>query len=234
MSEFQERHSVSRLIGSPPGYVGYGEGGLLTEAVRRKPYSVVLLDEVEKAHSDVMNLFYQVFDKGELTDGEGKKINFSSTVILLTSNLGTDTLHAAAEQNITDLASLKDAIYQELAQHFKPALLARMTVVPFMELNAEALAKITRIKLDALGMRLRTNNGITLHYDEELVENIVSKCHEFSTGARNIDHILAAQILPQLAQSLLEKMIDESSEITDVSIAVKNSHSHEAFNIIFK
>ena len=209
MSEFQERHTVSRLVGSPPGYVGYGEGGLLTEAVRRRPYSVILLDEVEKAHPDVMNLFYQVFDKGELTDGEGKKVAFGSTVILLTSNLASDKLHGAAEKGITDIEELKTLIHQDLAGHFKPALLARMTVVPYRALGKDALERIARMKLDALGARLRANNGIALRYSDTLVQTIVERCGEVDSGARNIDHILAANVLPQLAQTLLEQMASE-------------------------
>ena len=212
MSEFQERHTVSRLIGSPPGYVGYGEGGLLTEAVRRRPYSVILLDEVEKAHPDVMNLFYQVFDKGELTDGEGKKVSFGSTVILLTSNLASDKLHEAGERGIEDSDELRALIHQDLAGHFKPALLARMTVVPYMALNRVALERICRLKLEKLGERLRANNGIALRYSDTLVNSIVERCREVDTGARNIDHILAANVLPQLAQTLLISMSEETAE----------------------
>ena len=225
MSEFQERHTVSRLIGSPPGYVGYGEGGLLTEAVRRKPYSAVILDEVEKAHPDVMNLFYQVFDKGELTDGEGKKISFNSTVILLTSNLGSEKMHAAEEQGIADSDELKTLIHQDLAGHFKPALLARMTVVPYRALNRDALERITTMKLEALGARLRANNGLDFHYSDEVVQTIVERCHEVDTGARNIDHILAANVLPQLAQTLLERMSEESAPAAGVRITIAEEGS---------
>lgn len=230
MSEFQERHTVSRLIGSPPGYVGYGEGGLLTEAVRRKPYSVVLLDEVEKAHPDVMNLFYQVFDKGVLTDSEGKKVGFGSTVIMLTSNLGTDKLQEASEKGISDPETLKNLIHAELAHHFKPALLARMTVVPFTSLNREALENITKMKLDALSRRMKANNGVDLTYSPELVKTIVDRCTEVDTGARNIDHILAANVLPQLAQTMLEKMSDETEMDFEVALGVKEDGS---FNINF-
>ena len=230
MSEFQERHTVSRLIGSPPGYVGYGEGGLLTEAVRRKPYSVLILDEVEKAHPDVMNLFYQVFDKGDLTDGEGKKVNFGSTVIMLTSNLGTDTLHEAGRQGITDSDTLKDMIHQELAGHFKPALLARMTVVPFTTLSTETLARIARMKLNSLGSRLKNNNGLEFLYSDAVITTIVERCHEVDTGARNIDHILAASVLPQLAQTLLLQMSDDSSSVSSVNIDLGDDG---AFTIAF-
>ena len=230
MSEFQERHTVSRLVGSPPGYVGYGEGGLLTEAVRRKPYSVILLDEVEKAHPDVMNLFYQVFDKGELTDGEGKKVSFSSTVILLTSNLGSEKLHEAAELGVTASEELKELIHQELAGHFKPALLARMTVVPYTALGREALERIARMKLDALGARLLSNNGVPLDYSDALVRTLVDRCREVDTGARNIDHILAANVLPQLAQTLLETMSAETTPTAGVSLDVD---ADGAFTVTF-
>ncbi len=225
MSEFQERHTVSRLIGSPPGYVGYGEGGLLTEAVRRKPYSVILLDEVEKAHPDVLNLFYQVFDKGELTDAEGKKVSFSSTVLLLTSNLGTDILHEAARQGVCDHATLISSIHKELAAYFKPALLARMTVVPYQELSEEALKRITKMKLDALVKRLKSNNDSILTYSEAMVDAIVARCTEVDSGARNIDHILAAHVLPQLAQTLLEGMTQKSEASAHVALEVEEDGS---------
>ncbi|MDR1947145.1 MAG: type VI secretion system ATPase TssH [Desulfovibrio sp.] len=210
MSEFQERFTVSRLVGSPPGYVGYGEGGLLTEAVRRRPYSVILLDEAEKAHPDVMNLFYQVFDKGVLTDGEGKTVSFSETVIMLTSNLASEKiLEATGRETPTHGEELNTLIWPDLCAHFKPALLARMTIVPYIGLDAAALERITRMKLDALGERLLRNNKITLHYADTLVATIVARCSEVETGARNIDHILSANVLPQLAQTILEKMSGE-------------------------
>ncbi|MDR1777081.1 MAG: type VI secretion system ATPase TssH [Desulfovibrio sp.] len=223
MSEFQERHTVSRLIGSPPGYVGYGEGGLLTEAVRRRPYSVILLDEVEKAHPDVMNLFYQVFDKGELTDGEGKKVSFGSTVILLTSNIGSEKMRdAAMKENPASGDELKALLWRDLCAHFKPALLARMTIVPYAALSSEALGRIARMKLDALGDRLAANNKIRLRYSEALVETLVKRCSEVDTGARNIDHILAANVLPQLAQTLLEKMSQKAPLAPEIRLDVNS------------
>ena len=212
MSEFQEKHTVSRLIGSPPGYVGYGDGGLLTEAVRRRPYSVVLLDEVEKAHPDVLNLFYQVFDKGELADGEGKKVGFGSTVILLTSNLGSDALLAASTQTpLPDAEALQKLLWPEFAAHFKPALLARMTIVPYLGLDEDALTRIANMKLATLGERLVKNNKIALQYSGALLKTIVARCTDADTGARAIDRILAAHVLPQLAQTILDKMSDESA-----------------------
>ncbi|MDR1124757.1 MAG: type VI secretion system ATPase TssH, partial [Deltaproteobacteria bacterium] len=202
MSECQERHTVSRLIGSPPGYVGYGEGGLLTEAVRRRPYCVILLDEAEKAHPDVMNLFYQVFDKGELTDGEGKKVSFGSTIILLTSNIGAEKVRdATLKDPPADAEDLKVLLWQDLCAHFKPALLARMTIAPYAALSPEALTNIARLKLDALAARLLVNSKITLRYSDALLRTLVDRCREVDTGARNIDHILAANVLPRLAQT---------------------------------
>lgn len=211
MSEFQEKHTVSRLIGSPPGYVGYGEGGMLTEAVRRKPYSVVLLDEVEKAHIDVLNLFYQVFDKGILTDGEGKEINFANTIILLTSNLATDVLSEfgsteSLAENGLDMDAVNAAIHPILAEHFRPALLARMTVVPYLGLGPAAMGNITRLKLDSLAKRLLQGNRMRLDYSQEVVEQIVARCSESDTGARNIDYIMAGNVLPQLSQNILQRM----------------------------
>ena len=207
MSEFQERHNVSRLIGSPPGYVGYGEGGLLTEAVRQRPYSVVLLDEVEKAHLDVLNLFYQVFDKGMLSDGEGKEIDFANTVIFLTSNLATDVITEMTQgDEPVDGAVLASAIRPLLSNHFKPALLARMTIVPFKTLGAEALGGIVRLKLERIVERLARNNKMRFSYAEAVVERIAARCTEVETGARNIDFILRGNVLPLMSQQILQRM----------------------------
>ncbi|MEO7332210.1 MAG: type VI secretion system ATPase TssH [Minicystis sp.] len=220
MSEFQEKHTVSRLIGSPPGYVGYGEGGMLTEAVRQRPYTVVLLDEVEKADPDVMNLFYQVFDKGMLSDGEGRLIDFKNTVIILTSNLGTDKITnawSAAQDEAPGKRFDKDeefmketiaSIKPTLSAHFKPALLARMTMVPYLPISPEALGDITRLKLDALVDRMKKSQRIDASYTDALVEMIAKRCTEVDTGARNIDHILRASLLPQLSVAVLEKMAE--------------------------
>ncbi|MDD6088897.1 MAG: type VI secretion system ATPase TssH [Desulfovibrionaceae bacterium] len=208
MSEFQEKHTVSRLIGSPPGYVGYGEGGMLTEAVRRKPYSVVLLDETEKAHPDVMQLFYQVFDKGVLTDGEGTEVNFRNTVIMMTSNLGSDVIQEMTTdpENPADTESLSAALRPLLSAHFKPALLARMQIVPFVSLNAEALRRITALKLKTLADRLYANNGLQFSWSSEAEQTIADRCTETETGARNIDFILSGTLLPQLSRRILEQM----------------------------
>lgn len=207
MSEFQEKHNVSRLIGSPPGYVGYGEGGVLTEAVRQRPYSVVLLDEVEKAHLDVLNLFYQVFDKGMLSDGEGKDIDFSNTVIFLTSNLATDVItEMTAGEDKPDAATLLSAIRPILSAHFKPALLARMTVIPYFTLAQDALAGIVRLKLDKIVKRLAHNNKMRFTYGDAVVAQIAARCTEVETGARNVDFILRSTIMPLMSQEILARM----------------------------
>jgi type VI secretion system protein VasG len=207
MSEYQEKHNVSKLVGSPPGYVGYGEGGILSEAVRKRPYSAVLLDEVEKANLDVMNVFYQVFDKGILTDGEGEEINFSNTVIFLTSNLGSDIVAELSKDGARPDGSLiLEAIRPVLSQHFKPALLARMTILPYATLAPEALSGIVRLKLNKVARRLQHNNRIEMKYSDAVVDLIVARCTEVETGARNIDHILTATLLPKMSQELLAKM----------------------------
>jgi len=212
MSEFQEKHSVSRLIGSPPGYVGYGEGGLLTEAVRQRPYSVVLLDEVEKADPEVLNLFYQVFDKGMLSDGEGQLVNFKNTVVCLTSNLATDLITEMCTQGERPTqAELVDAIRPILSNHFKPALLARMQIVPFYPISADVMGDIVRIKLDKIVRRLADSQKLVMSYDDGVVEAIAMRCTEVETGARNIDHILNGTLLPMIATDVLEKMGDEEA-----------------------
>lgn len=211
MSEFQEKHTVSRLVGSPPGYVGYGEGGLLTEAVRRRPYAVVLLDEVEKAHPDVMQLFYQVFDKGTLTDGEGTEVSFRNTVIMLTSNLGSEITQALCEDPDNPPAAdvVAAALRPLLSRHFQPALLARMRVVPYVNLGPAALEAIAALKLGALARRLSANNGMRCVWGDEVPRWLASRCTETETGARNIDYVLAGTVLPRLARSILEHMAEE-------------------------
>ena len=210
MSEFMEKHTVSQLKGSPPGYVGYGEGGVLTEAVRQHPYSVVLLDEVEKAHPDVLNLFYQVFDKGTLADGEGRVINFKNTVLFLTSNLGTDVIQTMCESGEEVSAEdLKQAIYPHLREHFKPALVARMTVVPFRTLGQEILKSIASQKLRKVGKRLAEVHKMVFHVKPSVYERIAEQCQQVDLGARQIDHTLDQRILPELSLRLLERMTDE-------------------------
>jgi type VI secretion system protein VasG len=207
MSEFQEKHTVSRLIGSPPGYVGYGEGGVLTEAVRQRPYSVVLIDEVEKGHPEVMNLFYQVFDKGMLADGEGREIDFKNTVIFLTSNLGTDVItEMCSTDEVPPLEVVGSAVRPILSHHFKPALLARMNVIPYKILPAAVLKDIVVLKLDKLVRRLSSTHKIAMTYSQAVVEQIAARCTEVETGARNIDYIMSGTILPRMSQEILASM----------------------------
>ena len=212
MSEYQEAHTVSGLKGSPPGYVGYGEGGVLTEAVRRRPYSVVLLDEIEKAHPDVTELFYQVFDKGMLEDGEGRKVDFKNTLIILTSNLGTDLImqHCNNQQtNAPDMVALKAMLAPELQKRFKPAFLGRLQVVPYYPIHDEIMRLIIRLKLERIKARILRNRKIAFSFDDALVESIAARCTEVNSGARNVDHILADTLLPELSIRMLEKMAHE-------------------------
>ncbi|MFY9269974.1 MAG: type VI secretion system ATPase TssH [Candidatus Manganitrophaceae bacterium] len=207
MSEFQEKHTVSRLIGSPPGYVGYGEGGVLTEAVRQRPYSVVLLDEVEKADPEVMNLFYQVFDKGMLADGEGRVIDFKNTVIFLTSNLASEVImEGCSGGDRPSSEKLAEAIRPVLSRHFKPALLARMTLVPFYPLPSDVMKEIVEMKLKRLAGRLKSSHRMVLQYDPAVVEQIAQRCTEVETGARNVDHIMQGTLLPRISTEILERI----------------------------
>ncbi len=206
MSEFQEKHTVSRLIGAPPGYVGYGEGGMLTEAVRQKPYSVVLLDEVEKADPDVLNLFYQIFDKGVANDGEGREIDFRNTLILMTSNLGSDRISELCENGARPTAEvLEETIRPVLSKHFKPALLARMRVVPYYPVGGPVLRELIEIKLGRLGERLNRRQ-LDFTYCQNLVDHLAERCTQSDSGARLIDHLLDLHVLPLVADRLLDAM----------------------------
>jgi len=221
MSEFQESHTVSRLIGSPPGYVGYGEGGILTEAVRQRPYSVVLIDEVEKAHHDVINLFYQVFDKGMLSDGEGRDIDFKNTIIFLTSNLASDVI--AGMWNDTEKPAMNkvtEAIRPILSIYFKPALLARMTIVPYVTLDPDFMEEVVRLKLVQLETRLAETGKMKLCYSPDVVSQIAGRCREVETGARNIDHIMRGTLFPLLAGEILSRVGEEKGP-ADVFLDVK-------------
>jgi type VI secretion system protein VasG len=213
MSEYQEGHSVSGLKGSPPGYVGYGEGGVLTEAVRRKPYCVVLLDEMEKAHTDVMELFYQVFDKGFMEDAEGREVDFKNTVILMTSNAGSDLMMklCADPETRPEPAALAEAINPELRKIFKPALLGRLIIVPYYPIDEQSLGKIIRLKLDQIGRRLQESRRVPFTYSDELVTSIVGRCTEVESGARNVDHILTGTLLPQISNEMLSRMMAGTS-----------------------
>ena len=207
MSEYQEAHTVSSLKGAPPGYVGYGQGGVLTEAVRRNPYSVVLLDEIEKAHNDVQELFYQVFDKGTLEDGEGRIIDFKNTTIILTSNVGSNAIMQACLNQPIDTwptaESLAEQLKPSLYKQFKPAFLGRMRIVPYFPLHDDLLIQIIHHKIKKITFRLEKQYQTKVQYSEELVELLLSRCTEVDSGARNVDHILNASILPALATEIL-------------------------------
>jgi len=221
MSEFQEAHTVSTLKGSPPGYVGYGEGGVLTEAVRRRPYSVVLLDEVEKAHPDVLELFFQVFDKGKMEDGEGREIDFKNTIIILTSNAGTDTLMklAADPETMPSADGLVKALKPELDKIFKPAFLGRMVIIPYFPIRDEALKKIITLKLAKIQRRLMENHKITLNYTDALVDEVARRCTEVESGARNVDNILTNTLLPQVSRRILSGMA-EGQKLSAIQVSV--------------
>lgn len=230
MSEYQESHSVSGLKGSPPGYVGYGEGGVLTEAVRRKPYSVVLLDEVEKAHPDVLELFFQVFDKGTLEDAEGREVDFRNTIIILTSNVGTDLVMKAVEHGVTvdgkkrqptpeDLAELLRA---DLQRAFKPAFLGRLTVVPYYPIKDEIMRQIVSLKLSKVRQRLMTNHGAVLTYDDALIDMIVARCTEVDSGARDADAIISRSVLAQMSNEVLARMA-QGQPVQSVALKVKKN-----------
>ncbi|SSW64476.1 type VI secretion system ATPase TssH [Achromobacter agilis] len=210
MSEYQEAHSVSGLKGSPPGYVGYGEGGVLTEAVRRQPYSVVLLDEIEKAHPDVLELFFQVFDKGVLDDAEGREIDFRNTLIILTSNVGSSAIMQAclnknAEER-PDPEALQELLAPQLYKAFKPAFLGRMKTIAYYPVDDDALARIIGLKLGRIAERVQANHRAVFDWDEALVEAVLARCTEVDTGARNVDHILNGTLLPQIAEQVLSRM----------------------------
>jgi type VI secretion system protein VasG len=210
MTEFQEKHTLSRLIGSPPGYVGYGEGGQLTDPVRIKPYSVVLLDEIEKAHPDILNLFYQIFDRGVVNDGEGREIDFKNTVIFMTSNLATEEITELCSHNENiQMQELVDAITPALSAYLKPALLGRMNVVPYMNLSDEALKEIVRLKLGFIQKQLHAKE-VKFSYEEELLEHIVFLSNAMDTGARNIDLIINTHLMPRLSKTILDCTIEQS------------------------
>ncbi|MGE3171973.1 MAG: type VI secretion system ATPase TssH [Planctomycetota bacterium] len=210
MSEYQEAHTVSSLKGSPPGYVGYGEGGVLTEAVRRRPYSVVLLDEVEKAHPDVMELFFQVFDKGMLEDGEGRLIDFKNTIILLTSNVASDLIFqlCADPDTMPEPEAMATAIRPELRKVFPAALIGRMVTVPYYPIQPDVLEKIVRLQLSRIDRRLQQNHGVGLQVDDALVKHVVAECKDPESGARAVDRLLTQGLLPRIASRILELMVE--------------------------
>jgi type VI secretion system protein VasG len=211
MSEFQEAHTVSTLKGSPPGYVGYGEGGVLTEAVRRKPYSVILLDEVEKAHPDVHEIFFQVFDKGWMEDGEGRRIDFRNTLILLTSNVGTELIDGLCRdpELMPQAERVAGALRESLLRVFPAALLGRLVVIPYYPLGDATLARVVRLQLERISRRMQRNHAIALSYDEAVVELIISRCTEVESGARMVDAILTNTLLPEISRHLLNQRLLE-------------------------
>ncbi|MFO1159794.1 MAG: type VI secretion system ATPase TssH [Reyranellaceae bacterium] len=221
MAEFKEEHKVSLLMGSPPGYVGYGEGGVLTEAVRRRPYSVVLLDEMEKAHPGVQDVFYSVFDKGNMKDGEGRDIDFKNTVIIMTSNAGTDLITKlfADPETAPDAAGLADALRPELAKFFKPAFLGRLTLVPYFPLSDDIIRQIVVMQLERIRSRVRDSHRASFSWAPQLVETIAARCTESTSGARNVENILTRTLLPELSAEVLSRLADGES-ISSVHVDV--------------
>ncbi len=221
MTEFKEEHKVSLLMGSPPGYVGYGEGGILTEAVRRRPYSVILLDEMEKAHPGVQDVFFQVFDKGNMKDGEGRDIDFKNTVLIMTSNAGTDLIDKlfADPETAPDAAQLAEALRPELMKYFKPAFLGRVTIVPYFPLSEDVIKQIVRLQLNKIVKRVRDAYKANFVYDPELVETIAARCKESSSGARNVENILSRTLLPELSSEVLSRLA-AGENISHVSVGI--------------
>jgi type VI secretion system protein VasG len=224
MSEFKEEHKVSTLVGSPPGYVGYGEGGVLTEAVRRRPYSVVLLDEMEKAHPGVQDVFYQVFDKGQLRDGEGRDIDFKNTTIIMTSNAGTETIAklAADPETMPDSKGLAAALRPELLKFFKPAFLGRVTVVPYFPLSDATLRTIIKLQLGRIQRRIADVYRTGFTYSPDVIEAIAARCTESESGARNIENVLTHGVLPEVSTRFLERLAN-GQPITDVHVSLDNN-----------
>ncbi|MBX7228552.1 MAG: type VI secretion system ATPase TssH [Burkholderiaceae bacterium] len=231
MSEFQEAHTVSTLKGSPPGYVGYGEGGVLTEAVRRRPYSVVLLDEIEKAHSDVHEMFFQVFDKGWMEDGEGRFIDFKNTIILLTSNAGTDLIMNMCKdpELMPDPESIAKALREPLLKVFPPAFLGRLVVIPYYPLSDEMLASIVRLQLGRIKKRIQENHKVPFTFDEECVKLIVSRCNEVDSGGRIIDSILTNTILPRISLEYLTRLT-EGKAFNGIKLSAAEGDFNYSFN----
>jgi type VI secretion system protein VasG len=223
MSEFQEAHTVSTLKGAPPGYVGYGEGGVLTEAVRRRPYSVVLLDEVEKAHSDVHEIFFQVFDKGFMEDGEGRLIDFKNTLIILTSNVGSELIMNMCKdpELLPDPEGITKALREPLLKAFPAALLGRIVVIPYYPLSDEMIGNIARLQLDRIKKRIAANHKIPFSYDDALVKLVVSRCTELESGGRMIDAILTNTLLPRMSQEMLTRMM-EGHPVSKIAVSAKD------------
>jgi type VI secretion system protein VasG len=230
MSEFQEAHTVSTLKGSPPGYVGYGEGGRLTEAVRRKPYSVVLLDEVEKAHRDVHEVFFQVFDKGWMEDGEGRRIDFKNTLILLTSNVGTELITNLCKdpELMPEPEGIAKALREPLLKVFPAALLGRLVVIPYYPLNDEMLGAIAKLQLSRIRKRVEAHHQVPFAYDDDVVKLIVSRCTEVESGGRMIDSILTNTVLPRMSEEFLTRTL-QGGTVSRVQIGVAGGEFTYAF-----
>jgi len=230
MSEFQEAHTVSTLKGAPPGYVGYGEGGVLTEAVRRKPYSVVLLDEVEKAHPDVHEIFFQVFDKGVMEDGEGRQIDFKNTLILLTTNAGTDMIAGLCKdpELMPDHEGMAKALREPLLKIFPPALLGRLVTIPYYPLSPEMLGKIVKLQINRIKKRVEARYKIPFEYSEDVVKLVVERCTETESGGRMIDAILTNSMLPDISRAFLTRMI-AGEEVAKVQVGVTDGEFSYGF-----
>jgi type VI secretion system protein VasG len=224
MSEYTEEISVSRLFGSSPGYVGYGEAAVLTEPVRKRPYTLILLDEIEKAHPKVKQVFYEIFDKGIAMDGMGREVNFRNTIIMMTSNLGTDEITAACARSERPPTpqELEEIIRPGLINYFQPALLGRITTVPYYPLGDDQLVTIVRLKLDRIGDLLTTSHDCTLTYDEGLITAIADQCRHVETGARNVDAIVRDRLLPELAREMLARM-GEAEPATRVRVGLDDT-----------
>ena len=231
MSEYQEAHTVSSLKGAPPGYVGYGEGGVLTEAVRRKPYSVVLLDEVEKAHPDVHEIFFQVFDKGVMEDGEGRLIDFKNTLILLTSNAGSELIMdlCADPDLMPEPEGIAKALRDPLLKIFPAALLGRLVTIPYYPLSPQMIAQITRLQLGRIQKRVRDSHGVPLSYSDAVVDTIVERCQELESGGRMIDAIVTNTMLPEISNEFLRRMMS-GQQIGKVAIDVTGNEFNYSFD----
>ena len=230
MSEYQEAHTVSTLKGAPPGYVGYGEGGVLTEAVRRKPYSVVLLDEVEKAHPDVHEMFFQVFDKGFMEDGEGRFIDFKNTLIILTTNAGTELIASLCKdpELMPDPEGMAKALREPLLKVFPPALLGRLVTIPYYPLNDEMLGRIVTLQLGRIRQRVEARYKIPFDLSDEVVKLVVSRCTESESGGRMIDAILTNTMLPDISRAFLTRML-EGQAIGAVKVGVSDGQFSYSF-----
>jgi type VI secretion system protein VasG len=223
MSEFQEAHTVSTLKGAPPGYIGYGEGGVLTEAVRRRPYSVVLLDEVEKAHTDVHEIFFQVFDKGMMEDGEGRLIDFKNTLILLTSNVGSDLIMKMCKdpELMPSSEAIAKSLREPLLKVFPAALLGRLVTIPYFPLSDEMIGQIARLQLERIRRRIQANHGLKFEYDDEVLRMVVSRCTELESGGRMIDAILTNTLLPRISRELLTRTL-EARPLSNIRVSIQD------------